>query len=294
MRTICPCCGRETDLVAKSYRQWFTVFFLPVFPVSGSTRFTECSNCRARFQARAEELRARLAAGEQQQNQQAIALYNSLRASPANSVTLNELMQLYAGLREYEQAISAAGQFPQALHNSEQCMTTLGRVYLATNQFPEAYSGSTRQSPATRFSASAVPQGARPPADHAAGRRQGRRRGPGGTRRRLPQRRSAAPGGQVEGPAVNPRRRRITHLRRRPPGEAGSTPPPIDGAFWLIALENLKRWHWAASGALLGAALGYEWIQLHPPDADASRSMRQQQFEAAWSPRSRRGIGPGP
>jgi tetratricopeptide (TPR) repeat protein len=138
VRTVCPRCAHEADLVAKSYRQWFTLFFLPVFPISGRTRFTECSNCRARFQVAPEELRARLVAGEQQQNQQAIALYNSLRSSPANSVTLNELMQMYAGMKEFGQAISAANQFPQALHNSEQCMTTLGRIYLALNQLPAA------------------------------------------------------------------------------------------------------------------------------------------------------------
>ena len=138
VRTVCPRCHREADLVAKHYRQWFTLFFIPIFPISGSSRFSECSNCHARFQVPAEELRARLEAGHQQQNQQAIGLYNSLRASPANSVTLNELMQIYATMKEYDQAISAAGQFPQALNNSEQCMTTLGRIYLARNQFAEA------------------------------------------------------------------------------------------------------------------------------------------------------------
>jgi len=138
VRTVCPRCGREADLLARNYRQWFTLFFIPIFPISGNTRFSECSNCHARFQVPAEELRARLQVGQQQQNQQAIALYNSLRASPANSVTLNELMQIYATMKEFDQAISAAGQFPQALHNSEQCMTTLGRIYLARNQFPEA------------------------------------------------------------------------------------------------------------------------------------------------------------
>lgn len=138
VRTRCPRCGQEADLVARGYRHWFTLFFVPVFPVSRKVRFTQCSNCGAQFPVAPEELRSRLAASESQQNQEAIALYNSLRASPANSVTLNQLMQLYASLREYDQAISAAGQFPQALHNSEQCMTTLGRVYLAKNEPDEA------------------------------------------------------------------------------------------------------------------------------------------------------------
>src|SRR5204863_9131432 len=71
-------------------------------------------------------------------SQRAIALYNSLRNSPANSITLNELMTLYATINEFDQAISAARDFPQALNSSEQCMSTLGRVYLAKNDHAEA------------------------------------------------------------------------------------------------------------------------------------------------------------
>ncbi len=47
-------------------------------------------------------------------------------------------MTLYAGIGEFDQAVSAAGQFPDALNNSEQCMTTLGRVYLAQNDHATA------------------------------------------------------------------------------------------------------------------------------------------------------------
>ncbi len=59
-------------------------------------------------------------------------------ASPSNAVTLNDLMHLYASMQEFDQAISAAATFPQALHASEQCMSTLGRVYLAKNEFDDA------------------------------------------------------------------------------------------------------------------------------------------------------------
>jgi tetratricopeptide (TPR) repeat protein len=134
----CPRCGREANLRARGYRHWFTLFFIPIFPISGRTRFTQCSACGAQFQLPPEELRARLTATDQQQTQQAIGLYNSLRASPANSVTLNQLMTMYAEMKEYDQAVSAAADFPQALQASEQCMATLGRVYLAQNKYPEA------------------------------------------------------------------------------------------------------------------------------------------------------------
>ena len=138
VQTRCPRCGQLTALVARSYRNWFTLFFVPVFPISGRTQFCECPACGAQIPVPADELRRRLAESDQQQRQQAITLYNSLRASPANSVTLNELMTLYASMNEIDQAASAAAEFPQALHASEQCMTTLGRVYLAQNRFADA------------------------------------------------------------------------------------------------------------------------------------------------------------
>jgi len=138
VRTVCPRCGHEVDMLAKGARTWFTLFFIPVFPVSGRRPFTQCPNCSAQFAVAPEELRRRVAVSDQQQNQQAIALYNSLRASPANSITLDQLMKVYASMKEYDQAVSAAAEFSQALHNSEQCMVTLGRVYLAQNKFEDA------------------------------------------------------------------------------------------------------------------------------------------------------------
>jgi tetratricopeptide (TPR) repeat protein len=124
--------------VARKAQSWFSLFFIPIFPISGSAPFCQCSVCGATFAVPAEELRRRLADAERGQHQRAIGLYNSLRTSPANSVTLNELMALYAALNEHDQAISAAGEFQQALHASEQCMTTLGRVYLAKDDYSSA------------------------------------------------------------------------------------------------------------------------------------------------------------
>src|SRR5438105_526450 len=131
LQTTCPRCGNATTIVGKSYRPWFTLFFVPILPIGGRRRFSQCSACNAQFPVPIDELRSRLAGAQQQQSQQAIALYNSLRQSPANSITLNELMLMYAGMNEYDQAISAARDFPDALNSSEQCMTTLGRGLLA-------------------------------------------------------------------------------------------------------------------------------------------------------------------
>ncbi len=61
-----------------------------------------------------------------------------MRSSPLNSVALNQLMTMYATMKEFDQAASAARDFPQALQASEQCMSTLGRVYLGMNRHDEA------------------------------------------------------------------------------------------------------------------------------------------------------------
>ncbi len=138
VQTRCPRCQRQAEMLPRIYREWFTLFFVPIFPMSGAKKFMQCSACGSQFQATTEQLRANVDSADAQQTQEAIGLYNSLRASPANSITLNQLMMLYASLKEYDQAISAAGDFPQAMNASEQCMTTLGRVYLAQNRFNEA------------------------------------------------------------------------------------------------------------------------------------------------------------
>jgi len=138
VNAVCPRCNQRADFIGKTVRHWFSIFFLPMFPVGSSQRFSQCSNCGAQFPIEARQLGTQVAAAERVQSQRAITLYNSLRNSPANAITLNELMTMYAHMGEYDQAISAARDFPQALNASEQCMTTLGRVYLARNNFPEA------------------------------------------------------------------------------------------------------------------------------------------------------------
>jgi tetratricopeptide (TPR) repeat protein len=134
----CPRCGIQSKLVGKQIRPWFTVLFIPIFPVGQSRQFTQCQRCETSFPLPPEELAGHLSKIDARENQRAIAMYNSLRASPGNSITLNDLMQLYAQMNELDSASSAAADFPVALNSSEQCMTTLGRVYLAKNQHDAA------------------------------------------------------------------------------------------------------------------------------------------------------------
>jgi tetratricopeptide (TPR) repeat protein len=138
VRTRCPKCEQEANLIARSHRQWFTIFFVPVFPISKKLMFSQCANCGTTFRVDPTRLKTHLDEADHAQRQRAITMYHSLRASPANAVTLNELMSLYASLNEFDAAIAAARDFPAALESSEQCMTTLGRVYLTMDRQDEA------------------------------------------------------------------------------------------------------------------------------------------------------------
>ena len=134
----CPRCGRVGALAGRRVRRWFTLFFVPVFPLDGGRSFTQCGHCGASFSGPPRRVAGIAARDDVRQVQRTIALYNGLRGSPANSVTLNELMALYLSIGEPEQAVGAAADFPDALNASEQCMVTLGRAYLVANRSDEA------------------------------------------------------------------------------------------------------------------------------------------------------------
>jgi tetratricopeptide (TPR) repeat protein len=136
--TTCPACRRETSIVPMQGRDWFTLFFIPVFPISGAKQFVKCSTCKTCFDADIEQFRRKAAMPDGRAWQQTISLYNTLRESPKDSVLLNRLLEMYAAMREFDEALAAGRHFPDALNDSAQCLTTYGKIYLARGNVPEA------------------------------------------------------------------------------------------------------------------------------------------------------------
>ena len=121
-------------------RPRFTLFLLPLFPMGAGQTFTQCGRCGASFSGPVRQVARVVDRVDARQQQRAISLYNGMRASPANSVALNELMALYLSMGEPAQAVGAAADFPDALNASEQCMVTLSRAYMAAGKNDEAIS----------------------------------------------------------------------------------------------------------------------------------------------------------
>lgn len=149
----CPVCKRVSQFRCKRSRNWFTLFFIPVFPVSGAERVLQCQSCGAMFtQARIPGQSEMQTAGNQpappppppgsspapEYWQRAISLYNSMRECPGDSALLHELLELYGSMQEYAEALSTARHFPAAMEASPLCLTTLGKLQLAAGQAAEA------------------------------------------------------------------------------------------------------------------------------------------------------------
>ena len=138
VQTVCPACRQQSNLLAMQGRNWFTLFFIPVFPISGAKQFVKCAACQTCFDMDIQDFRRRASVPEQRGLQQCIALYNTLRESPKDSVLLNRLLEMYAALREFDEALAAGRHLPDALNDSAQCLTTYGKVYLASGHPVEA------------------------------------------------------------------------------------------------------------------------------------------------------------
>ena len=119
-------------------RDWFTLFFIPILPLSAAKPFVKCTSCNTCFDMDIEQFRRKASIPDERAWQQSIALYNTLRESPKDSVLLNRLLEMYAGMREFDEALAAGRHFPDALNDSAQCLTTYGKVNLAAGKPAEA------------------------------------------------------------------------------------------------------------------------------------------------------------
>ena len=138
VNTVCPACRQQANIVAMQARDWFTLFFIPVLPISGAKPFVKCTACQTCFDADIEQFRRKAEIPDERAWQQCIALYNTLRESPKDSVLLNRLLEMYAAMREFDEGLAAGRHFPDALMESAQCLTTYGKINLAKGDIPEA------------------------------------------------------------------------------------------------------------------------------------------------------------
>jgi len=154
----CPACNQSVRIEGKIARTWFTLYFIPIFPTGAGTRFTQCSTCKTQFRGTFEEMKTALERnlitapdGTRSQRppvasagfQQAIALFNQLRETPADSAKLARLLRMYLDMNEPSEAISAGKTYHDAAESSDACMTLMAQAYLDTGDRDKALLWST-------------------------------------------------------------------------------------------------------------------------------------------------------
>src|SRR5439155_12352622 len=45
----CPRCGRTSEYSVIQVREWFTLYWIPVFPIGSAKRYVECRRCGGTF-----------------------------------------------------------------------------------------------------------------------------------------------------------------------------------------------------------------------------------------------------
>lgn len=46
---FCPQCDAREEYTLKQVRPFFTIFFIPIFPIGSATRFVECRGCQQTY-----------------------------------------------------------------------------------------------------------------------------------------------------------------------------------------------------------------------------------------------------
>jgi hypothetical protein len=129
---VCPSCKNSCLILGKMQREWFTLYFIPIFPTGGIQRFTECSGCHSQFQGNLEEMRQHLSSRPRVGGDfgGAIALFNEMRDTPRDSAKLLRLMTMYMEMGEAGEAVSAGSEFSEAAQESDACLAVMSRAYL--------------------------------------------------------------------------------------------------------------------------------------------------------------------
>lgn len=121
----CPACNEpNAQIVGKIYRTWFTLYFIPIFPVQlakNATRISQCTHCKQMFNCPPETLAHHSGAGGATALADTFPVYNQLRERPADGQTLLKLMMLYQELGELAEAETAARHFPEAFASEPAC-----------------------------------------------------------------------------------------------------------------------------------------------------------------------------
>ena len=96
----CPNCDRTAEYLLKQVRPWFTLYFIPVFPVGSAERFVECQRCGGTFREQVLDMEP-----PSESDRFVRRLYNDLLTGSSVESVRDDLVKMGMGRHEAESLV---------------------------------------------------------------------------------------------------------------------------------------------------------------------------------------------
>lgn len=154
VRATCPSCHVESQFIEKQVVTYFTLYFIPLFPVQRGMKFVECQYCQAKFQQTLDELRARSAQAEQERVAEAAArdaaaqqrqdelgrLRQRWSEAPEDRVSLVRLLDMLAEDGQYTELLAMEPAIRERYGEDPDLVIRLGHAAFALKRYDDAAS----------------------------------------------------------------------------------------------------------------------------------------------------------
>jgi hypothetical protein len=117
----CELCNRDATLTSYDTREWFSVFFIPLIPMTKYRIMEQCSSCRRHRRLEQEQF-------QQQLNEHLEPLRAAIRSNPSDAVAHEKLILALSGFRMLDQAETAGRAAVAALPQNAILNRTTGDI----------------------------------------------------------------------------------------------------------------------------------------------------------------------
>jgi tetratricopeptide (TPR) repeat protein len=151
-RLRCPSCGVDSKFVEKQVVTYFTLYFIPIFPMHRGEKFVECEYCHSRFMTpladfQAAEAEQREESARQESARQAAAqqgeaeveeLLRTWRQQPDDRVALCRLLDLLAAQGRYHRLDELEGEIRARHGGDADVLLRLAHAAYALKRYDQA------------------------------------------------------------------------------------------------------------------------------------------------------------
>jgi len=117
----CDMCNRDATLTSYDTREWFSVFFIPLIPMTKYRIMEQCSSCRRHRRLEQEQF-------QQQLNEHLAPLRAAIQSNPSDALAHEKLILALSGFRMLDQAETAGRAAVAALPQNTILNRTTGDI----------------------------------------------------------------------------------------------------------------------------------------------------------------------